>query len=605
MSRNIWCAPASLRTRETGFRVLLMTLLILGAPSVHSGVDSIDRIATAPVDEWFYGIGDQRNRWLGNQLPGAQQEHAPDGATPKRNGGYVWAMTSVDNNLWFSSLNNGWCGWMMVSLNIFPSHSSHWACETYSSAYPDQAEQDTGIPWVAGTTAIQGDWRQPQIFWRNADTSVIQMATSDHPTFRHILTRSFGFRAAGSAEGVVFMASNPLVQSDNSVFILAFDGISGEFIDGVQLENYVNIRRFLRIEHADGTEGLYLLVGSEMHSSAHPNHLLRWNGSREQPFGAPESRSATPGFDIVGDLGDAGAGAEFIVHRDRVLITTWGGEETPAGLYQSNAMPAHGFSTQQPAIFDNVFNVAEFEPDPVIANAWLMGAITEYRGKVYWGTMHPGGQAFTHLIRAHPGILFNAGKAIHRAHRRSHLFRTDLSNPEQPHTELLYGERRYWTYEDGNWLEKPNRMGLEPLFGESGFGDDFNEYTWTMISYRDSLYIGTFDISGPMKLIRDGIDCRIGCYILRALAGNPSRKPRTPGFDLLRMDDPEQPAAVITRDGFGNPANNGVRNALVMGDTLYFGSSSFTNLPPPQGHAGWELFRLKRAADPAIGGDHE
>jgi hypothetical protein len=588
---------------RAGIQALALGFLMIGAAATSFAEDKVDRIAVAPVDEWFYGMGDERNHWLGGQIPGTEQAAVPEGAVGKRNGGYVWAMASVGDNLWFSVLNNGWCGWMMVSLNIFPSQSSHWACETYSSSYPDQAERETDVPWVDGATIIQNDWREPYIYWRESATGRIHKATSDHPTFKRIMARSFGFRAAGSFDGVVFMASNPLVQSDKSVFVLAFDGRSGEFIDGIQMQNYVNIRRFLTVKHADGSEALYLLLGSEMHSSNHPNHLLRWSGTRGQPFGAADEQSATPGFDIVGDLGDAGSGAEFIAHRNRLLVTTWGGENTPAGLYQSGLMPAGGFTEEQPAIFHQVFSVADFEPDPIIANAWLMGAITEYRGQVYWGTMHPGGQAFTHLMLEHPSILFNVAEVVPRTHRGTHLFRTDFSDPEVPKTELLYGASSYWTYNDGDWDKKPNRMGLEPLLGEAGFGDYFNEYTWTLIPYQGSLYIGTFDISGPMNLVREGIDCGIGCFVLNAMARHEGDEPRIAGFDLFRLDDPQQPAAVLTRDGFGNPANNGVRNALVLDDALYFGTSSYTNLPPPEGQAGWELINIRR--DEVVGSEKE
>ncbi len=46
----------------------------------------------------------------------------------------------------------------------------------------------------------------------------------------------------------------------------------------------------------------------------------------------------------------------------------------------------------------------------------------------------------------------------------------------------------------------------------------------------------------------------------------------------------------VTLDGFGNPANNGVRNAMVVGDDLYIGSSTYSNIDAKQG--GWELFKL-------------
>ena len=46
----------------------------------------------------------------------------------------------------------------------------------------------------------------------------------------------------------------------------------------------------------------------------------------------------------------------------------------------------------------------------------------------------------------------------------------------------------------------------------------------------------------------------------------------------------------MTLDGFGNPANTGVRNAMVVGDDLYIGSSTYSNIDAKQG--GWELFKL-------------
>ena len=75
------------------------------------------------------------------------------------------------------------------------------------------------------------------------------------------------------------------------------------------------------------------------------------------------------------------------------------------------------------------------------------------------------------------------------------------------------------------------------------------------------------------------------------------------GLEGAGLDDPQQPAVVLTRDGFGNPANNGVRNAVVLDDALYFGTSSYTNLPPPEGQAGWELFSVRR--DEVIGSEKE
>ncbi len=550
---------------------------------------TVERIAQAPIDEWFYGIGDKRNQWLPDAKINGEAQSPPAGAIAKRNGGYVWAMASVGDKLWFSSLNNGWCGWMMVTGQFFPSQNSKWACETFRSQYPKQAARHADAAWPEGAYKIQADWRPPAIYMHDVRTGEFQQVQSNHPTFKHMVARSFGFRAAGSADGVVFMASNPLVRDDASVFILAFDGETGAFIDGVQLANYVNVRRFRVLRHADGSKAMYVLVGAEMHASDFPNHLLRWVGSRERPFGN-QSQSATPGFEVVGDLGNVGSGAELLDHKGRLLVTTWGSETVAAGLYQTNDIPSAGFSTRQPAIFNKVFDAHDFDPDPVIAMSWLIGAIEEFDGYIYWGTMFPNGQGFQQLVKRNPSILFNAKEAIIKAHRRTHLFRTDFSNPDNPVTELLYGEEKLWTYDEGEWLKKANRLSASPLFGESGFGEYFNDYTWTMINYQGSLYLGTFDVSGGIKAILEETDCELCCYVLRTLAEHAQLDEQTPGFDLYRFDAGDRPASVVTLDGFGNDSNNGIRNAIVMNQSLYIGSSSYSNVDGVNG--GWELFKL-------------
>ncbi|MCP5067427.1 MAG: hypothetical protein GY946_12760 [bacterium] len=341
-------------------------------------------------------------------------------------------------------------------------------------------------------------------------------------------------------------------------------------------------------------EALYLSLGAEMFSSAYPNHLLRWRGTREQPFGREGDRSPTPGFEIVGDLGEAGAGAEFLEHRGRLIVTTWGSEDSPAAMLQSQAIPKGGFTQAAPAVFSKVLDAGDFDPDPVIAYSWLMGAIEEYEGEIYWGIILPPGRAIQQLVLEHPTILFDAQNSIVKAHRRTHLFRTNFEDPDAPRTELLYGEKELWAYENDEWLRRPNAMGLAPLFGDAGYGEYFNDYTWTMVNYRGSLYVGTFDTSGAMQAFREDTDCYWACFILRGLAEHEPTQGRTPGFDLYRFDTPDRPPVVVTMDGFGNPANNGVRNAIVMGDELFIGSSTYSNLDTAEGSAGWELFRIRR-----------
>ncbi|MDH3993573.1 MAG: hypothetical protein OEV47_11710, partial [Gammaproteobacteria bacterium] len=72
---------------------LLLLILLVASPLAHAQV-RVERIAQAPVDEWFYGVADPRNRWLPDADIG-KETTVPSGAMAKRNGGYVWAMTST------------------------------------------------------------------------------------------------------------------------------------------------------------------------------------------------------------------------------------------------------------------------------------------------------------------------------------------------------------------------------------------------------------------------------------------------------------------------------------------------------------------------------
>lgn len=552
----------------------------------------VTRLAAAPVDEWFYGLADERNRYLGPVHPQTPATAPPAGARAKHNGSYVWAMTAWNDRLWFSTLSNGWCGWMMVTGQFFPSQTSRWACETFRSHYPDQAAREPELLWPSDGSALQGDWRPPHIFSYRPRTGELRLVPTTHPAFRQVLSRSFGFRAAGAHDGVVFMASNPLVRADKAVYVVALDADSGDFLGSATLPNYVNVRRFQTVKHPDGGQALYFLVGDEMHASDHPSHLLRWVGQRSQPFAA--GSTATPGFEVVGDLGPAGAGAEFIEHQGRLWVSTWGSAERPAGLYRSTPLPPGGFTAASPATFEKVMDAGDFDPDPVIARSWLFGALQAFQGHIYWGSMHPTGQAVQKLALSDPRILLDAATAVLRAQRHTHVFRVEASGQAVGPVELLYGDERPWSFLAGRWQQPPNLLGLQPAYGSAGLGSAYNNYTWTLVNYRGSLYLGTFDIAGGVEALRGGTeDCHFRCYVLRQWAQHPSEPPGQPGYDLFRFDSKDRPAVAVTRDGFGNPASNGLRNAQVLGDALYLGTSSFTNLAGEAGQPGWELLQLK------------
>ena len=545
---------------------------------------SYEKVAQSPVDETFCDVGSSANHWD----PSAKHPQA-EGCRAKRNGGYVWGMTAVNENLWFGTVNNGWCGWLLVTGVFVPTETDKWVCESSMSHFPKQRNEEGNLLYPKNGALLQADWRPPSIYRFNTGDSTLDKVTSDNPKLDQLLHRSFGFRGAGTLGDLVFMAANPIDSSERKVFILAFNGKSGAFIDGVEIAGYSNLRKLEIIRDPKGQAGLYLFAGSNINAKElSPTHLLRWTGSPDAPFGNDPS-DATPGFDVVGALGSIGIGAEMIEHRGRIIFTTWGSNSQAAGLYMTNEVPVGGFTPANPARFQNIFGADDFDPDPVNADGWLGGALGELDGSVVWGTMHPNGMSYHALAAVYPELVGD-DRAIKHSHRRTHLFKTNLEDVDNPATEVLYGEAKLMAYDKGHWIEKPNRLDQIPTLGASGYGEFLNDYTWTIVKWNKSLYIGTFDVSGGVEsLIRSDIEKK-DAHVLHTLGTELQHWDYTPGFDLFRMDSTERPVQAVTIDGFANRSSNGIRNAIVVENSLYLGTSTYSNLDLQNG--GWELYRL-------------
>jgi hypothetical protein len=144
------------------------------------------------------------------------------------------------------------------------------------------------------------------------------------------------------------------------------------------------------------------------------------------------------------------------------------------------------------------------------------------------------------------------------------------------------------------WALKPNSMGMAPLFGPSGFGNIFNNYTWGMQVYRDELYVVTMDWSFVAS---------------EYLAGGGFPTPPVPidpdnfGADLWRFPSADEPAVLESQNGFGNFLNYGGRVLLADEAYLYIGSANPMNLragADDEFKGGWELLKfLPKGANPA------
>jgi hypothetical protein len=116
-------------------------------------------------------------------------------------------------------------------------------------------------------------------------------------------------------------------------------------------------------------------------------------------------------------------------------------------------------------------------------------------------------------------------------------------------------------------------QGREPLSGlRAGFGQFFNGYMWAMGVHDGWLYAGTYDWSVMLRWARFGqapdrvrrlIDS-VGAETILAHEG---------GADLWRTADGEN-WLPVTRQGFGNPYNWGIRNLVSTPHGLFVGTAN-------------------------------
>lgn len=114
---------------------------------------------------------------------------------------------------------------------------------------------------------------------------------------------------------------------------------------------------------------------------------------------------------------------------------------------------------------------------------------------------------------------------------------------------------------------------VEPLSGLGpGFDNPFNGYVWCMAEYDGCLYIGTYDSSIFVWWI-DPNRVPKGVHPRLRLIGAQRIVDREAGFDLWRSPDGAH-WFEVSRDGFGNPYNYGVRTLHGREEGLFVGTAN-------------------------------
>lgn len=568
-------------------------------------------LAKATPDECFVGVG----------LPYPPGPPCAEGQ-PKTNQGYVWGLTRYNKQLWFGTGANINC--LTSGRNLHPSQPNHnddWVCEYGESQI---AKRNPNLP------ASLGDHRPPRLYVYDLRTNRLIEKTNDVRSASQEdatrLTMTAGIRAAGNHRGVVFLAGPALGESIN---LYAFDADTGRYLGSTNLPQYGNIRHFLV---ADGE--LYAGVGVGA-NGGNRGHVLRWTGSKRNPFSFVE----------VANL--PAQAADLIVHEGRIFVTTWigsgdEGSATAAVTADEPVVPglasvwmspklsagAPGLHPSDANSWTRVWSVSQYEPDPLVARTYALGGLASYKGHLYWGTMHvPLKATYVHLLAYPPADEQAAGNTIRYTQRAIAIFRGKNFGSRNQKIDLLYGTPELPAYDpagnDGKGRWYAASTNYTPLYGPSGFGNPFLNYTWKMLVAGDRLYVGTMDwsyiskdlgnrenrpqlaapaerlLNDPAATARLLSDAGAAARSLRTSAAADDDPPTpnvTYGADLWVFTSSNKPAEAVSQTGIGNYLNYGVRNMVNDGATVYLGMANPMNLRTdpnddvPEG--GWELVKL-------------
>ena len=535
-------------------------------------------IAEAQADECFAGIG--------VDYPAFSEGVCRDGAIEKTNQSYVWGMTNTAKSVWFGTGANVLC---LVEGAYFgarrPSQNDTHVCEFASS----QVSRKTGVP------ATFGDVRKPHMYRYAKDTSVLtDLSSSLTGTDLARLDRTLGLRSAGAyANSIVYLAgpSIGLTAPYKGISIFAFNADSGSFLGSTSLEGYTNIRSWLNADKA-----LYAGVSNRSGGGS----VLRFEPTLENPFS----------YTVVASNID-GEAAELAVHKDRLYVSTWpntSGTLNSASVWMSPKLSKTGLTGANATAWSKAWSVDQYEPDPVVAKTYGGGAMFSYKGDLYWGTMHVPLMAAAAKWRVYGGAT-NQEEALTDVlgtHRALSLFRVDDFSKSRPKVELLYGQPVMPVWEPGvsgpfgSWTLKAGGMGI-PKYGLSGFGNPFNNYTWSMNAYREKLYIGTMDWSfmALASLLPSEIQSLPSTQVLSNSVGwglpislpNPSS---LYGADLWSFSSSKSRAKPENITGVGNSMNYGIRTMTSDSNGLYLGTANPMNLSE---FGGWEVLKVGRTRD--------
>ncbi len=510
---------------------------------------------------------------------------------PKVNQAYIWGLTSAGKNLWYGTVANTLCTVIagietQVGLSPIPFETDSYVCEFGESNFLDS---------YPSVPAELGDWRPPKIFSYNTVTGLVTDRTPNDP----LIDQTLGLRSAGSSGDLVIIggpALAPFGETPPGINLFAFQNSTGAYLGSTTLPQYSDIRLWTTMKVSAPVDPTFLYTGVQNADST--GSILKWTGTVRNPFQ----------FSVVGNL-DAEPAYLAPFKNKWLFATTWGGLNSKtgklSGLWRSPKVGPKGLKAKHASQWKKVWDISQYEADPVTAQSIVGGAISSYNGSLYWGTMQvPITGLAAHYFFYPPNGVPDVGDVVASiidTTRPVAIFQCCGSRyPKKFSTTLLYGDSLMGVYSPSNgWQTRHNNMNVEPEFGPAGFGNPFNTYDWAMAQYNGKLYVGTFDWSYVLvDLIAQLVPSMLGdsgdmISIIAELSQGFGQN-ITYGADLWSFSG-NSPATPESQYGAGNYLNYGIRTMLATGSTLYLGTANPMNLRtdpsnPPLG--GFELLGL-------------
>ena len=121
----------------------------------------------------------------------------------------------------------------------------------------------------------------------------------------------------------------------------------------------------------------------------------------------------------------------------RIFFHTWPNVNLPVppentSLYMSPKVPSGGLTSAHLNSWTRLWQVQNYEPDPLVASTYGGGALQSFGGYLYWGTMHVPfvaavtAEAVFHLDFSDPVVFLNTAFGTHRS---PSIFRGRISAP--------------------------------------------------------------------------------------------------------------------------------------------------------------------------------